>query len=153
MTTSFTPSKPPSFDLPDLAPLAESLHAAAQALLALSRTGRPPGSGVAAEENQPVPGKMPDVFRSYRLPGFMVDEELKMLDKFGAEDWQGLLHLARSRFEAVVSLMRQCDDSWETDGFFLGQIAEHLLEPPLDMLHKLCSLAADLRPFEEEDAG
>ena len=39
--------------------------------------------------------------------------------------------------------MQHFDTEQKIDGYLLNQIAETMLEPPLDMLDRLCSLVAD----------
>lgn len=100
----------------------------------------------------PKPRKTPDELRTYRVPGFIINEERRLLKEHNAEDWQDLLYTSWDKLDILRTLMLHFDDSKELDGFFLNRIAEDLLAPPLDVLNHLCSLVADFNLCEQEDA-
>ena len=163
-TLNATHSPPQNFssspNLPDFSELAAKLQDTAQALLAFCRAT--PNAESAVEDSAIVKNsaaestkakKRPDETRVYRLPGFIVDEERRMLEAYKAEDWQEMLHIMHCQFQAVATLMRHFDEEEDVNGFFLNQIAESLLLPALDMLNRLCSLVADFRLLPQPEPG
>ena len=139
----------PNLTSKNTADWAEKLRETAEALLELAQ--------VAAEQTQPeAPHAPPEMrrnpdseYRTYRIPGFIVGEERSLLESFGADDWQEVLHLARCRLQVISQLLLHYDEDEQIDGLFLNLLAESLLEPGLDTLNRLCSLLADFRPQPE----
>lgn len=140
-------SSPPH---PGFIELAQKLQEVAEALLCLYPVNKD-------KEGQGEPGiadapqESPAEYRTYRLPGYMLEEEREMLEMYDAKDWQELLHITRAKLEILSQLMRNFDDGEQVNGFFLNQIAEHMMGPAMDMLNGLCSLVADFRLPEEEE--
>ena len=142
---------PPSPGQPDFTELAQKLQEVAQVLLALSQTKEEQGGSESAEtEAVPPPKKRPDQFRTYRIPAYIMDEEEEMLDVYGAEDWREVLYHARATFGVLADLMRNFDECKRVKGFFLNEVAQHMMMPPLDMLNRLCSVVACFEHPDEE---
>jgi hypothetical protein len=91
-----------------------------------------------------MPEKTPDEYRTYRIPGFMVDEEQKMLGMYKADSWQEVFSMAHGQLHTMVLLMRHFEAGEDIDGFSIQLMGDALMAP-LDMLSRLCSLVEDFR--------
>ena len=124
----------------DLNTLVGKLEETAQALLAVSQTIQSAASN--PREHTPTEKRAVE-YRTYRLPGFIVEEEQEMLRLYKANSWQEMFEQTSCKFRTLATLMQHFDTEQKIDGYLLNQIAETVLEPPLDMLDRLCSLVAD----------
>ncbi len=143
-------SPPQSPSLPDFTALAAKLQEAAQALLVACQSAASSERVVAddTDDESTTSEKPPYQIRSYQLPGFILEEEQKMLKAYKADDWKELFGKVYNQLYATVMLMQRVPAEDEIDGFSLQLIAENLMMP-LDMLSKLCSLIADFRLVHE----
>ena len=85
-------SPPQSPNLPDFTVLAAKLQETAQALLVFcpSATGPERDDADDTDDESTSSEKAPYQIRSYRLPGFILEEEQKMLKAYKADDWKEL---------------------------------------------------------------
>lgn len=126
--------------IPALNTLVGKLEETAQALLAVSQTIQ---SAIPTTRESTSTEKRAVEYRTYRLPGFIVEEEQEMLRLYKANSWQEMFEQTSCKFRTLATLMQHFDTEQKIDGYLLNQIAETMLEPPLDMLDRLCSLVAD----------
>ena len=143
-------SLPQSPSLPDFTALAEKLQETAQALLTFCQPAASPENVVIDDTNDEStsPEKPPYQIRSYQLPGFILEEERKMLKEYKADDWKELFGKAHEQLYTTAMLMQRVPAEEEIDGFSVQLIAGNLMMP-LGMLSRLCSLIADFRLVHE----
>ena len=79
--------------------------------------------------------KTPCETSCYEPPGYILDEERKMLEFYEAETWQELLNKAYGQLYATVMFMEHLSAEEEFDGFYISLIAGNLM-PPLKMLSR-----------------
>lgn len=127
-------------DLPDFAALSEKLQEVAHAL-------QHAGYAAACKDDLD-PDKKPAVYRTYKVSGFMVEEEQKMLERFKAATWQEMFDKVYDHLYTLALLMRNFDAGETLDGFSV-QLMGTTLMAPLDMFSRLCSLVAAYRLVEE----
>ena len=139
-----SPSPNPCFS--ELLPLAEKLQETAQALLAFCQPSASLKNGNASgiDDEGDDTEKPPYQIRSYRLPGFILEEEQKMLKAYKADDWKELFSKVYEQLYTTAMLMQRVPAEEEIDGFSVQLMAGNLMMP-LDMLSKLCSMLADFR--------
>lgn len=89
--------------------------------------------------------KEPDQIRSYRVPGFIVQEEQATMREHRTSDLLDLLHKAHENFFITSFLLRNFNVDEDLTGFRLQQIGQQL-EYPIRMLNRACSLLGDYRP-------
>lgn len=139
-------SPPQSPNLPDFTVLAAKLQETAQALLVFcpSATGPERDDADDTDDESTSSEKAPYQIRSYRLPGFILEEEQKMLKAYKADDWKELFSKVYEQLYTTAMLMQLVPAEEEIDGFSVQLMAGNLMVP-LDMLSKLCSMLADFR--------
>lgn len=125
--------------------LVEKLQETAQALLAYKQDLTTSSAHAASDLS---PEKRPPEFRTYRIPGFMVDEEREMLKWYKADNWQEMFNKTYDQLYTMALLMQNFEAGEDVDGFSV-QLMGNSLMVPLDMLSRLCSLVADFRPVKE----
>ena len=143
-------SPPQSPSLPDFTALAAKLQETAQALLVACQSATSPESVVAADTDgeSATSEKPPYQVRSYQLPGFILEEEQKMLKEYKADDWKELFGKVYEQLYTTAMLMQLVPAEEEIDGFSVQLMAGNLMMP-LDMLSRLCSMIADFRLVRE----
>ena len=139
-------SPPHSPSLPDFTALAAKLQETAQALLVTCQSAASPTSVAAANTDGEgaTSEKPPYQVRSYQLPGFILEEEQRMLKAYKADDWKELFGKVYEQLYTTAMLMQLVPAEEEIDGFSVQLMAGNLMMP-LDMLSKLCSMLADFR--------
>ncbi len=135
-----------SQNLPDCAELAETLQATAQDLLAFASLP----AATKKEAEPPVEEKAPSEIRSFHIPGFIVDEERKLLELLNAENWQEMFHKTYEQLYTQALLMQHFEADEAINGFSI-QLMGNTLMAPLDILNRLCSLIADFHPVAEDN--
>ena len=141
---------PPS--IPDMASIADSLQQAARALLELNQGGQPSGESAGSRSglNQSEPKKTLTEYRTYRVPGFIVDEEQRMLRLYNSDSWQEMLNKTYEQLYTMALLMKGFEAEEHVDGFSV-QLMGNTMMAPLGMLSRLCSLVADFRLQSEDE--
>ena len=103
---------------PDLAALALSLQEAAQALLTLSpvkeQTAKPP-----ARQND---GEI----RSFYFPASTIHRERDLLQKYRAEDFQGLLEEVHTLLVGLVKVMRSVHKDVRVKGYVISSLGAQI---------------------------
>ena len=136
--------------LADFTSLAEKLLNTSQTLLDCCKRGQKfSGSGSVSDgKSSLASSKTPKEFRTYEIPGYSVDEEIRLLKEYKADCWQNVLNSVLDQFKALSLLLRNFDVGEEVNGFFLHSFAEDIMVHPLNMLNKLCSLVTEFTVCE-----
>ena len=87
---------PSARPFPDLVALAETLRQTAQALLAAG----PPAP--VAEPGDAADAEKPSEVRSYRVPGYIVEEERIMLAQHQAQSWQEMFDKTCNHLHTLI---------------------------------------------------
>lgn len=144
-------------NLTELAALAEKLHESVKNLLVFcqhpqqEKSPDVESSSQNAGKDRTGQEKTPCETRCYELPGYILDEERKMLEFYEAGTWQELFSKAYEQLYATVMLMEHLSAEEEFDGFSISLIAGNLMLP-LNMLSRLCSLVADFHLVNATEA-
>ncbi len=135
---------PSARSLPDLVALAETLRQTAQALLAAG-----PPAPVAEPGDAPAAEK-PSEVRTYRVPGYIVEEERILLAQHQAQSRQEMFDKTCNHLHTLIFLLQHFETGASMDGYAVTLLGDTLMAP-LDTLNSLCSLVADFRLQPKRD--
>ena len=138
-----TPVPSPRPSLPDFSALAAKLQETAQALLAAG-----PPAPVAEPGDAPAAEK-PSEVRTYRVPGYIVEEERILLAQHQVQSWQEMFDKTCNHLHTLIFLLQHFETGASMDGYAVTLLGDTLMAP-LDTLNSLCSLVADFRLQPEE---
>ena len=134
---------PSARSLPDLVALAETLRQTAQAL----RAAGPPAP--VAEPGDAPAAEKPSEVRTYRVPGYIVEEERILLAQHQVQSWQEMFDKTCNHLHTLIFLLQHFETGASMDGYAVTLLGDTLVAP-LDTLNSLCSLVADFRLQPEE---
>ena len=136
---------PSARSLSDLVALAETLRQTAQALLAAG----PPAPVAEPGDAPAADAEKPSEVRTYRVPGYIVEEERILLAQHQAQSWQEMFDKTCNHLHTLIFLLQHFETGASMDGYAMTLLGDTLMAP-LDTLNSLCSLVADFRLQPEE---
>ena len=140
-----TPVPSPRPSLPDFSALAAKLQETAQALLAAG----PPAPVAEPGDAPAADAEKPSEVRTYRVPGYIVEEERILLAQHQAQSWQEMFDKTCNHLHTLIFLLQHFETGASMDGYAVTLMGDTLMAP-LNTLNSLCSLVADFRLQPEE---
>ena len=116
---------PSARSLPDLVALAETLRQTAQALL---EAGPPapvaePGDAPAADAEKP------SEVRTYRVPGYIVEEERILLAQHQVRSWQEMFDKTCNHLHTLIFLLQHFETGASMDGYAVTLLGDTGVAP------------------------
>lgn len=136
---------PSARPFPDLVALAETLRQTAQTLLAAG----PPAPVAEPGDAPAADAEKPSEVRTYRVPGYIVEEERILLAQHQAQSWQEMFDKTCNHLHTLIFLLQHFETGASMDGYAVTLLGDTLMAP-LNTLNSLCSLVADFRLQPEE---